>query len=370
MPTRSAPSPVLVWAALITIYIVWGSTYLGIAVAIETIPPFLMVAARFIAAGLVLVAAVAVLGGGVRRPTLRELRDSSIVGVLLVAGGNGFVTFGQQTIPSGIAALLVALMPVWMAVLGRFVFGDRLPRLVTAGVVIGFVGVAILAWPGDLSASLEPIGLAALVVAPIAWASGSLFAARRARLPGPTLLTSGVQMIAGGVVVGAFGLASGELGRLDLAAISTESLVAFAFLTLIGSLLGYSAYAWLLSAAPVSLVSTYAYVNPVVAVILGAVVLNEAITGRHVVAGAIIVVAVAIVITGRHLLSSRAEAAGSAAASAPAAAAAGPAAAASAASPSAPTAAASAARVAEPARRQPSRAFAGRLGPRPEPSPD
>jgi drug/metabolite transporter (DMT)-like permease len=303
MPTHRAPSQLLVWAALITIYIVWGSTYLGIAVAIETIPPFLMVAARFILAGLLLVGAVALFGNGVRRPTLREIRDSAIVGVLLVAGGNGFVTLGQQTIPSGIAALMVALMPVWMAVLGRVVFGDRLPRLVTAGVVIGFVGVAILAWPSEISSPLEPIGLLALIIAPIAWASGSLFAARRASLPRSTLLTSGLQMIAGGLFVGVFSVASGELARFEPAAVSAESIVAFLFLTFVGSLLGYSTYAWLLSSAPVSLVSTYAYVNPVVAVVLGALVLGETITPQHLVAGAVIVLAVAIIITARSRMS-------------------------------------------------------------------
>ena len=304
MPTRSAPSSILVWAALITLYVVWGSTYLGIAVAVETIPPFLMVGVRFVIAGVLLVGLVALFQReGLRRPTLLEIRDSAIVGTLLVAGGNGLVTLGQQTIPSGIAALLVALMPVWMAVLGRVAFGDRLPRLVTAGVAIGFGGVAILAWPDEVSGPLEPVGLAVLLLAPMAWAIGSLFAVRKASLPRPTLMASALQMLAGGVVMSIAALLSGEAQGFDISAVSTESIIGFVFLTLIGSIVGYSAYAWLLGAAPISLVSTYAYVNPVVAVILGALVLNEAITPRHIVAGAVIVVAVAIIITARSRMS-------------------------------------------------------------------
>jgi drug/metabolite transporter (DMT)-like permease len=301
---KHPPARVLIYLGLLVLYLVWGSTYLGIAVAIETIPPFTMAAARFLLAGLVLVAIVVLRRpADLRRPTLAEIRDSVIVGILLAAVGNGFVTLGEQTLPSGIAALLIALVPVWLAILGRLVLGDRLPRLVVAGIVIGFGGVAILAWPAaGSSASLEPVGLLLVLLAPIGWSSGSLFAARRARQPQPALLATGIQMIGGGVVLALMGVVTGEAGRVDVAAVSTESFVAFVYLTLIGSLVGYSTYAWLLSVAPVSLIATYAYVNPVVAVILGALVLQEPISAQTLVAGAIIVLAVALIITARGRL--------------------------------------------------------------------
>jgi drug/metabolite transporter (DMT)-like permease len=304
MPT-AARQRLLVYLALAVLYLVWGSTYLGIAVAIETIPPFTMAALRFLAAGLALIAIVLVRRpAGLRMPTLREIRDSVIVGVLLAAIGNGFVTLGEQTVPSGIAALFIGLTPVWFAVLSRIVFGDRLPRLAEAGVVIGFAGVALLAWPLEgVSGALEPVGLALVLIAPIAWSSGSLFAARRARQPQPALLATGVQMVGGGVALATLALVTGEPGRFDPGAVSQGSLWALVYLTLIGSLVGYSTYAWLLAAAPVSTVSTYAYVNPVVAVILGALVLQEPITPRTIVAGAIIVGAVALIISARGRLS-------------------------------------------------------------------
>jgi drug/metabolite transporter (DMT)-like permease len=295
------PRRILIYAGLLVLYVVWGSTYLGIAIAIDSIPPFTMAATRFLVAGLLLVALVAISRPAeLRRPSRREVRDSVVVGILLAGVGNGFVTLGQQTVPSGVAALMIALMPVWLAILARIVFGDRLPRIVVAGIVIGFSGVAILAWPaGGPSGSLEPLGLLLVLLAPIGWSTGSLFAARRARQPRPALLATGIQMLGGGAALGLMGLATGETARFDPGAVTPESLAAVAYLTLIGSLLAYSTYAWLLSVAPVSMIATYAYVNPVVAVILGAIILHEPVTPRTLVAGAIIVVAVALIITAR-----------------------------------------------------------------------
>jgi drug/metabolite transporter (DMT)-like permease len=290
----------LVWLGLLVLYVVWGSTYLGIAVAIETIPPFTMAATRFIVAGLVLVGLVVIRQpSGLRRPTLAEIRDSVIVGVLLAAVGNGFVTLAEQTVPSGIAALFIAMMPVWVAILGRVLFADRLPRIAVGGILLGFAGVALLASPLDEAGAVEPVGLLLVVLAPIGWSIGSLFAAKRAVQPDPPLLATGVQMLGGGVALALLGLASGEAGRIDVTAISAESVAALAYLTVIGSLLAYSTYAWLLSVAPVSMIATYAYVNPVVAVLLGAFVLREPVTPRTILAGAIIIAAVALIITAR-----------------------------------------------------------------------
>jgi drug/metabolite transporter (DMT)-like permease len=313
MPTvaTGAPPRSWVWLGLLVLYVVWGSTYLGIAIAIETIPPFTMAAIRFLAAGVIILGIVALRRpADLRRPTIGQVRDSVVVGVLLAAVGNGFVTLGEQTVPSGIAALFIALTPVWFAVLGRIGFGDRLPRVVVFGVIIGFAGVALLAWPaGGPTGALEPVGLLLVLAAPIGWSSGSLFGARRANQPRPALLATGIQMVGGGVALTIMAVLTGEPGRFELAAVSEGSLLALAYLTLVGSLIGYSTYAWLLTAAPVSIVATYAYVNPVVAVVLGALILGEPIEPRTLVAGAIIVAAVAIIVTARGRMSGpRAEA--------------------------------------------------------------
>lgn len=296
-PRRLPPS---VWLGLITIYLVWGSTYLGIAVAVESIPPFGMAAIRFLVAGAILLAVVALRRRPVRRPTARELRDSLVVGALLAAGGNGLVSWGEQTVPSGITALLVGLVPAWAALIGRLAFGDRLPRIVVVGIAVGFIGVAILAWPAGGSLAFDPAGLAAVLAAPVLWAFGTVFAARRARLPADGLLASGLQMVLGGLVLLVLAGATGEGARFDPGELTATSLLALVYLTLAGSLLGYSTYAWLLRRAPVSTVATYAYVNPVVAVVLGALVLSEPIEPRTLLAGAVIVAAVAIIVSSRR----------------------------------------------------------------------
>jgi drug/metabolite transporter (DMT)-like permease len=291
-----------IWVGLLILYVVWGSTYLGIAVAIDTIPPFLMAAIRFLIAGSVLVGwSVARGGRSVALPSAIELRDSAIVGAVLLGGGMGLVSFGEQTVPSGVTALLIAMMPVWVAILGRLFLGERLPRLAIVGIVAGFGGVAILAGPSALggSGALDGLGLAALIVSPISWASGSLFASHRARLPKLPLLATGLQMLAGGVVLTTMSLASGELSGFRLDAVTPASLGALAYLTAVGSLIAFTAYGWLLRVAPLPLIATYAYVNPVVAVALGALVRNEAVDARTLGAGAVIVFAVALIVTAR-----------------------------------------------------------------------
>ncbi|MBI3748831.1 MAG: EamA family transporter, partial [Chloroflexi bacterium] len=214
MPTgaSAAPRRSPIWVGLLILYVVWGSTYLGIAIAIDTIPPFLMAATRFLIAGTVLVAwSLAREGRAIARPTAREWRDSTIVGALLLGGGMGMVSFGEQTVPSGITALLIAMMPVWVAILGRVFLGERLPRLAVVGIVAGFGGVAILIGPSAFGGSggLDGLGLAALVASPISWASGSLFASHRAHLPRLPLLATGIQMLAGAAILAAMSAASG-----------------------------------------------------------------------------------------------------------------------------------------------------------------
>jgi drug/metabolite transporter (DMT)-like permease len=304
MPTLAiaAPKRAPIWIGLLILYVVWGSTYLGIAIAVDTIPPFLMAASRFLIAGAVLLVwSIARAGRSLRLPTIREWRDSTIVGALLLGGGMGMVAFGEQTVPSGITALFIAMMPVWVAVLGWIFLRERLPRLAVAGIVLGFGGVAILIGPSAFggAGALEPLGLAAILVSPIAWSAGSLFASHRATLPGQPLVATGAQMVTGGFVLAAMSLGSGELQGFRVDGVSSDSWIAMAYLTVIGSLLAFTAYGWLLRVAPLPLIATYAYVNPVVAVILGAVILREPIEPRTMVAGAVIVGAVALIVTAR-----------------------------------------------------------------------
>ena len=301
----TAPPRSRVWLGLGTLYLVWGSTYLAISVAVVTIPPFLMAAVRFALAGSLLLGWTLVRDGRVAiRPTRAELRDCAIVGTLLLGGGMGFVAWGQQRIPSGLAAVLVAMMPVWVATFGRIVFGERLPRLAAVGIVLGFVGVAILIGPTALGqpGALDGPSLAAIIVAPIAWSIGSLYASHRATLPRQSLVATGLEMLIGSVALAAFALLDGEPARFDASAVTAPSAAAFLYLTLIGSVLAFTTFGWMLRVAPLPLVTTYAYVNPVVAVILGAVILGEAVEPRTLLAGAIIVGAVALIVTARGRL--------------------------------------------------------------------
>ncbi|HSL77903.1 MAG TPA: EamA family transporter, partial [Candidatus Limnocylindrales bacterium] len=211
-----APDRRAIGLGMAILYLVWGSTYLAIAVAVDTLPPFLMAAARFGLAGLLLLAWVGLRDrGALRRPTRRELRDSTIVGGLLLGGGMGGVAWGEQTIPSGIAALLIGMMPVWVAIFGRVLFGERLPRIAVIGIVVGFLGVGVLVGPSALGepGALDGAGLLAILISPIAWSSGSLFATHRADLPRHPLVATGYQMLTGAVVLAIMSLLSSEPGR-------------------------------------------------------------------------------------------------------------------------------------------------------------
>lgn len=310
MPTRPASrpraaSPVLVWTAILILYVVWGSTYLGIRVAVDTIPPFVMAAVRFAIAGTVMLGAVALFRRDTAtRPTRREWRDSFIVGTCLMGGGMGAVAWGELTVPSGIAGILIAMLPVWVAVFGRVFLGERLPGLAIVGIAAGVLGVVILVGPGlAIDGTLDPAGVAALIFSPMSWAAGSLFSAHRAQLPKDPFLTTGMQMLSGAVVLTIAAVLSGEVAGFRPEAVEPDSIIALVYLTIVGSLVAFTAFAWVLRQAPLPLIATYAFVNPIVAVFLGWLILAEAVTPIQLVAGAVIVVGVALLILSRGRMS-------------------------------------------------------------------
>jgi drug/metabolite transporter (DMT)-like permease len=280
-----------VWTGLWIVYIVWGSTYLAIRVMVETVPPLLGAGARFFVAGAVMLAVLA-LHRSVR-PTRAQLVSALVVGLLL-PGANAVVTVAEQEVPSNLAALLIGSIPLWV-ILMRRAAGEAVSRASIAAVLVGFAGVALLLRPGEQSEGASLLALAACVIAAVMWASGS-FASPRLRLPGDPLVASGWQMLLGGLVITVVGIVAGELPEVDPEAFSLRSVAALLYLIAFGSWLAFTAYAWLLQNAPISRVATYAYVNPVVAIVLGWLILDELITPITLVGAAIIVASVALVI--------------------------------------------------------------------------
>jgi drug/metabolite transporter (DMT)-like permease len=303
MPTVAprAASAVLVWTAILILYVVWGSTYLAIRVAVESIPPFVMGAIRFAIAGLVMLAAVAIARrGAIARPTRRELRDCAIIGTCLMFGGMGLVSWGEQTVPSGISGVLIAMMPVWVAIYGRTFFRERLPGLAIAGIVIGMIGVVVLVGQGiAVDRNLDPAGITVLVLSPMAWAAGATFSANRARLPADPFLATSLEMLSGSIVLAIAAVLSGELAGFRPGAVTADGVLATAYLTAIGSLVAFTAFVWVIRHAPLPLVTTYAFVNPVIAVFLGWLLLHEAVGSVQLAAGAVIVLGVALIIIAR-----------------------------------------------------------------------
>ncbi|MDQ6874501.1 MAG: EamA family transporter [Actinomycetota bacterium] len=302
-PGRTAPAPQalarpaaprwLVWLALGTVYLVWGSTYLAIKVAIETLPSLVHAGLRFLIAGVIVVGVVAVTRPAALRITRSQFASVAAAGVLLLLGGNGLVVLGEEGVASGLAALFVAALPLWIVVL-RALFGDRPARTTVCGVAVGFAGVAVLLRPGAGGSS--DLGHGALVVgASLCWAIGSFLATRRP-MPANPFVATGLEMLCGGAALLAVGLARGELSGFSIAHVSGRSWFAFAYLIVFGSLAAFTAYVWLLGSAPVSQVATYAYVNPAVAVVLGALVLGERVNLTVLAGGLIILVAVAVVV--------------------------------------------------------------------------
>lgn len=295
MPTRSNAR---IWAALLTLYFVWGSTYLAIRIAVESLPPFLMAAARFAAAGAVLYAVAIRMGDrDGDRPTAAGWRAAAVVGAGLLLGGNGGVVWAEQYVSSGLAALIVGTLPIWMALLARIFVGEPIGPRVLAGLVLGVSGITLLVGRVETGGA-DPVGALALVGAAVSWSAGSLYA-RTAPLPRRPLVATAMYMLAGSGWLLVASLVAGEPGRLDAEAFTLPAVSAVLYLTVVGSLVGFTAYGWLLMAAPISLVSTYAYVNPVVAVWLGWLVLGEPVTPRVLWAGAAIVVAVALIASAR-----------------------------------------------------------------------
>jgi drug/metabolite transporter (DMT)-like permease len=279
-----------VWTGLWIVYLVWGSTYLAIRVMVETVPPLLGAGVRFAVAGAVM---LAVLSFRRRvKPTRAQLLSALAVGLLL-PGANAVVTVAEQEVPSNLAALLIASIPLWVLLMRRAA-GEPVSPAGIGAVLVGFAGVALLLQPGEQSEGASLLALGACVFAAVMWASGS-FASPRLRLPGDPLVSTGWQMLLGGLAITATGLATGEAGQVDLEAFSARSLVALAYLIVFGSWLAFTAYAWLLQNAPISRVATYAYVNPVVAIVLGFLILDEVVTPVTIVGAAIIVVSVALV---------------------------------------------------------------------------
>jgi drug/metabolite transporter (DMT)-like permease len=294
-PVRTAPNW-LVWTALGAIYLIWGSTYLAIRVMVETVPPLLGGGLRFAVAGFVYFGFLRVHHGAPAvRFSRRELVAAGVAGTLLCFGGNGLVTVAEQRVPSGIAATLIALVPMWI-VLFRHLAHERIHRVVLLGVLIGFAGVAVLMLPSQRPAGTSVAGMLVIVAAAAFWAIGSYYP-RRWPMPGDWQLSASLQMIVSGLVMLVVAAIAGEFNAVDPGGFSTKSIAAFIWLVTAGSLVAYAAYIWLLGNAPISKVSTYAYVNPVVAIILGAVLLDEKLTSTIVVGATLIVASVALVVS-------------------------------------------------------------------------
>jgi drug/metabolite transporter (DMT)-like permease len=286
---------VRLWSALACVYVIWGSTYIAIRVMVEDIPPMLGAGARFVIAGGVMLAVLAARGHRVRVPR-GALAAAALIGVLLPAGGNGVVTIAERDVPAGLAALLVASVPLWVVLLRFTVARERIGRATVAGVAVGFCGLGLLLLPGSRPAEASLGGVLLVLVAACSWATGS-FLSPRLSLPPDPLVSTAWQLLAGGVVLLAGALVTGEPGDLHLAHTSADSWLALAYLIVPGSWVAYSAYAWLLQNAPISQVATYAYVNPVVAVLLGWAILDEEVGVGTLAGAALVVAAVATIVT-------------------------------------------------------------------------
>jgi drug/metabolite transporter (DMT)-like permease len=290
------PARLRVAAAFAAVYVIWGSTYLAIRYAVETLPPALMTGVRFVIAGAMLYGWARLRGA--EHPTRPEWLAASVVGCLLLLGGTVSVGWAEQHVASGIASLIVAMTPLWMVLMEWAGPGGRPPTArVMAGIFVGIVGLALLIGPDLLAerGSVDVVSVAVLLLGSLAWAAGSLYS-RRAALPASAMLGMGMEMLAGGALCIAAGLLVGEASRLELSAVSSRSAVALAYLVLFGSLLGFTSYLWLLRVSTPARVATHAYVNPVVAVLLGWGFAGEPLTVRTLAAAAVIVTAVALII--------------------------------------------------------------------------
>jgi drug/metabolite transporter (DMT)-like permease len=275
-----------VWTALVTVYIIWGSTYLGIAYAGETIPPLFAASTRFITAGTLMTILVVFVRRGTLRAPLRETLSAMVIGVLL-PGANSVLFFAERNVPTGLASLIIASVPLWVMVLRLGVGRERLPWPVLAGIGVGFAGVAVLAQP---SGGAKAYGIALCVLSALMWSTGS-FLSSRLPMPADPFAATAIEMLTGGFVMLPFAVFT-----VHHFSPSTTSILGWIYLVSFGSIIGYTAYVWLLANAPLGLVSTYAYVNPVVAITLGVLFRGEHLTWRLLIGAVIVVIAVATVV--------------------------------------------------------------------------
>lgn len=290
------------WAALLALYIVWGSTYLAIRFAVETIPPFMHASIRFLISGIILYLWRRAAGDSM--PTSSNWKSTAVVGTLLLLGGNGLVSLAEKNIPSGIAALVISTSPFWLVLFESLRAGGTKPNWQSIlGLVIGFGGVFLLIGPGEITGSKQEFNTASvilLLIAPFLWSLGSIYA-RGADMPKSTLMSTGMQMLAGSVSLFIVSVLTGELNGFNFGDISIRSWWGLIYLITFGSLVGFVSYGWLLHNAPVSLTSTYAYVNPVVAVFLGWLLASEELNARIGIASAIIIGSVIFINWARQL---------------------------------------------------------------------
>jgi len=292
-----SPSPrIKIIAAFAAVYIFWGGTYLAIRLAVESIPPFFMAGTRFILAGGSLYVWLRLRGA--EKPTFSHWKSATIVGFMLLLVGNGGVSWAEQFVPSGIAALLIAFTPFWFVVFEWRSRGIKPTRTMVGGLILGTGGIILLIDPAKLVGGdqVDLLGAFVLLLATVSWAWGSLFS-RRAEMPSSPLLATAMEMLSGGILLIILSAVSGDLARLDFSIVTTSSVLSLAYLVVFGSLIAFSSYIWLLKAVRPSLVSTYAYVNPVIAVLLGWLIVDEPLGGRILLATAIIVGAVALITT-------------------------------------------------------------------------
>jgi drug/metabolite transporter (DMT)-like permease len=309
--THSSPRPLAIWAAMLSIYIVWGSTYLAIRFVVQTGMPFLMAGFRFLLAGMILFVFRRLRGDP--SPTRNQWRSAVIIGVFMLTFGNGGVSWAEQRVASGVASLLVGSAPLWMFLLDALSHrlwpkrniagvagtgGSHRPGwLSILGVLVGFCGIVLLVGPSELTGlkgEIDFVGASVLTLGSFTWALGSLYS-RSASLPVSPLLGTGMEMLGGGAGLMILGTLSGEWSRLNFVAISAQSWLGFGYLVIFGSLVGFASYTWLLRVAPTTLVSTYAYVNPIVAILVGNLLAQEPLTPRIVIATLVILSSVALI---------------------------------------------------------------------------
>jgi drug/metabolite transporter (DMT)-like permease len=297
-PLRLGGHQAKVLAAFFLIYVVWGSNFLAVRYAVESVPPFLLMGVRSLLAGLCLY-----LWGRLRsgeRPTLGHWRAAAVVGVLLFLGCHGLLAWSQQRVPSGVAALGMATLPLWMTLLDWLWAGANRPGLpVWLGLVLGLLGLAVLVGPGSWGGAMDGTAILALQASGFAWALGSV-KARRSHLPTSVVLSTGMQLVAGGAALALVAVLSGEVVGFDPAAVSMRSVMGFAYMVIGASILAFTAYVWLLRVSTPSRVASYAFVNPLVAVVVGSAVGGERLTARTALAAVLILAAVAAILSGRR----------------------------------------------------------------------